>query len=129
MGWNNRVGQALFVLVACAAAAAPSGGFGAAPTALPHPAAAVLSQYCFTCHNDKRKAGGLVLQTKDLNNVGPDAETWEKVVRKLRMGAMPPPGQPRPDNQTTDSFVAALEGQLDHVAALHPNPGRTQALH
>ncbi|HVY33920.1 MAG TPA: DUF1592 domain-containing protein, partial [Caulobacteraceae bacterium] len=36
---------------------------------------------------------------------------------------------PRPDNQTTDSFVAALEGQLDHVAALHPNPGRTQALH
>ncbi len=128
MSLRNRVVQALCVILACAVA--PSAGVSAAaPTALPHPDTAVLSQYCFTCHNDKRKAGGLVLQTKDLNKVGPDVETWEKVVRKLRMGAMPPPGQPRPDNQTTDAFVSALEGQLDHEASLHPNPGRTQALH
>jgi len=89
----------------------------------------MLSKYCFTCHNDKRKVGGLVLENKDLTNVGPDADTWEKVVRKLRMGSMPPPGMPRPDLQTTDKFVAELETQLDHEAALHPNPGRTQALH
>ena len=131
MGLKSRVGQALFVLIACAAGvAAPSSGVMAAATPAPaHPDGALLSKYCFTCHNDKRKAGGLVLQTKDLNNVGPDAESWEKVVRKLRMGAMPPPGMPRPDPQTTDAFVSALEGQLDHEAALHPNPGRTEALH
>ena len=70
-----------------------------------------------------------MLENKDLNHVGPDAETWEKVVRKLRMGSMPPPGMPRPDLQTTDTFVAALENRLDEEAALHPNPGRTQALH
>ena len=51
------------------------------------------------------------------------------MVRKLRMGSMPPPGLPRPDNQTTVSFVSALEDKLDEEAALHPNPGRTQALH
>ena len=128
MSLQSRVAQAFVVMFACAAAIFPTGE-GRAAAAPDHPDTAVLSQYCFTCHNDKRKAGGLVLQTKDLNNVGPDAETWEKVVRKLRMGAMPPPGQPRPDNQTTDAFVSALEGQLDHEAALHPNPGRTQALH
>ncbi len=94
-----------------------------------HPDTALLSQYCFTCHNEKRHVGGLVLETKDPAHVGPDAEAWEKVVHKLRMGAMPPPGRPRPDNQTTEAFVAALEGRLDHEAALHPNPGRTQALH
>ncbi|HVY34315.1 MAG TPA: DUF1592 domain-containing protein [Caulobacteraceae bacterium] len=130
MSWQILVARGLAALLACAAAAAPTGMVRAA-AALPeaHPDTAVLSQYCFTCHNDKRKAGGLVLETKDLNHVGPDAETWEKVVRKLRMGAMPPPGLPRPDAQTTDAFVQALEGRLDQEAALHPNPGRTEALH
>ena len=106
--------------------AAPASDAGLAPA---HPDGALLGKYCFTCHNDKRKVGGLVLENKDLSNVGPDAETWEKVVRKLRMGAMPPPGMPRPDLQTTDAFVSSLEAKLDQAAALHPNPGRTQALH
>jgi len=128
--------QALLWMLACGAvSAAWVGGSGAAASAsaasLPagHPDGAMLSKYCFTCHNDKRKVGGLVLENKDLTNVGPDADTWEKVVRKLRMGSMPPPGMPRPDLQTTDAFVSSLEGQLDQAAALHPNPGRTQALH
>ncbi|HVY32927.1 MAG TPA: DUF1592 domain-containing protein [Caulobacteraceae bacterium] len=130
MRWRNPIGRA-FVGFACTVAfALPAGGVGAAATPpTSHPDGAVLSQYCFTCHNDQRKAGGLVLQGKDLTRVGPDAETWEKVVRKLRMGAMPPPGLPRPDNKATEAFVQALEGRLDHDAALHPNPGRTQALH
>jgi hypothetical protein len=119
-------------LFACATVfAVPTAGVKAVAQTLPaaHPDTALLSQYCFKCHNDKRRVGGLALDTKDLNHVGPDAEVWEKVVRKLRMSAMPPPGQPRPDNQTTDAFVQSLEDRLDQAAALHPNPGRTQALH
>jgi len=131
--------QAFLVFFAFgAASAAPSGGSGAlaAPAAssiasMPadHPDGSILSKYCLACHNDQRKVGGLALDTKDLGHVGPDADTWEKVVRKLRMGSMPPPGMPRPDLQTTDAFVASLENKLDEDAALHPNPGRTQALH
>ena len=138
MSVRYRISQALSVLLACgvASAALVAGPAAVAPArasaaSLPadHPDGAMLSKYCFTCHNDKRKVGGLVLENKDLTHVGPDAETWEKVVRKLRMGSMPPPGMPRPDLQTTDNFVAALESKLDEEAALHPNPGRTQALH
>ena len=137
MSVQNRVARPVAALLACAAvcAAAIVGPASAAPSPsasiLPagHPDGAILSKYCFTCHNDKRKVGGLVLENKDLNHVGPDADTWEKVVRKLRMGSMPPPGMPRPDLQTTDAFVKSLEDQLDQEAALHPNPGRTQALH
>src|SRR4051812_10775240 len=55
---------------------------------------AVLQQYCFGCHNQKLKTGGLVLDTLDLNQVPADAEVWERVISKLRAGSMPPPGRP-----------------------------------
>src|SRR6185295_1957268 len=51
---------------------------------------AVLTRYCFTCHNEKLKTGGLALDKVDLNNIPAGAETWEKVIRKLRGNAMPP---------------------------------------
>jgi len=60
----------------------------------------------------------------DSANVGPHAETWEKVVRKLRVGAMPPQGMPRPDRATMDSLAASIETSLDRAAAAGPNPGQ-----
>jgi len=54
---------------------------------------ALLDQYCVTCHNERLKTGGLALETLPLNRLGEtNAETWEKVVRKLRAGLMPPAG-------------------------------------
>ena len=58
---------------------------------------AVLDQYCVTCHNQKLKTAGLMLDKLDLAQVGEHAEQWEKVVRKLRAGMMPPAGLPRPE--------------------------------
>ena len=58
---------------------------------------AVLNKYCVTCHSAKLRTGGLSLQDADLSNVPAAAETWEKVIRKLRTGSMPPQGMPRPD--------------------------------
>src|SRR5262245_56115074 len=56
----------------------------------------LVNQYCVTCHNKRMKTAGLLLDEKDLSNPGADAEVWEKVVRKLRGGLMPPVGRPRP---------------------------------
>ncbi len=86
---------------------------------------ALLNQYCVVCHNDKLKTAGLLLDKADPTNVSLDAETWEKVVRKLRAGAMPPQGMPRPDHATLEQFVETLETSLDNAAAAKPNPGRT----
>src|SRR5262249_49240456 len=80
-------------------------------------------KYCVTCHNQKLKTAGLTLDTVDPSSVGPDAEVWEKVVRKLRAGMMPPAGRPRPDKPDIDGFVSALEEQLDRASAATPNPG------
>lgn len=85
---------------------------------------AVLNQYCFTCHNQRAKTAGLSLDSLDLSTIGRDAETWEKVVRKLRSGMMPPQGSPRPDDLTRASLVSWLTTELDRAAAANPNPGR-----
>ena len=66
-----------------------------ASTAAPY--RAVLNQYCVTCHNEKLKTAGLMLDKLDYAHPGPNAEIWEKVVRKVRAGMMPPGGAPRPD--------------------------------
>ena len=97
----------------------------AALVAADNPApAAVLEKYCITCHNEKRKTAGLMIDKLDLQRVGGDAETWEKVARKFRTHEMPPPGASRPDNATYTAVTAHLENALDVAAAAHPNPGR-----
>src|SRR4051812_11686770 len=88
----------------------------------------LLNTYCITCHNERAKTGGLALDKLDIQHVGENAETWEKVVRKLRSGMMPPSGARRPDRATLDGFVTSLESALDRAAAAKPNPGTT-ALH
>ncbi len=95
----------------------------------PVEARALLDRYCVTCHNEKLRTAGLTLETMDVVNVGAGAEVWEKVIRKLRMGAMPPPGRPRPDQAAYDAFATYLETSLDRAAAARPNPGRTETFH
>jgi hypothetical protein len=85
---------------------------------------ATIDQYCVTCHNGRLKTGGLVLDTAALDRVADDPATWEKVVRKLRLGVMPPPGSRRPDRATYDRTISSLESELDAAAATHPHPGR-----
>ena len=87
-----------------------------------------LASYCISCHNEGAKTGGLALDTVNLANVGEHADVWEKAVRKLRGGMMPPPGARRPDQASIDGFVTWLERSLDSAAAANPNPGRV-ALH
>jgi len=85
---------------------------------------AVLDQYCVTCHNETARTAELLLDQADLDKIGQQPEVWEKVVKKLRSGAMPPAGMPRPDQATYDSLALYLETALDRAAAAHPNPGR-----
>jgi mono/diheme cytochrome c family protein len=85
---------------------------------------AVLAKYCITCHNQRLKTGGLALDTLSLGDIAHHTEEWEKVVRKVRTGAMPPVGRPRPDRALTDSLATWLETELDRAAFEHLNPGR-----
>jgi mono/diheme cytochrome c family protein len=92
------------------------------------PAQGTVDRYCVTCHNPRMKAGGLVLDALPIVNAAREPQTWEKVIRKVRTGMMPPAGAPRPDRATLDSLAAAVEATLDRAAAAAPNPG-APALH
>src|SRR2546422_520452 len=90
---------------------------------------AVLETYCFGCHNQKLRTGGLALDALDMENVAANADVWERVIGKLRAGSMPPPGRPRPDAATYQALAGSLEKDIDRAWAAHPNPGRIAAVH
>src|SRR5262245_58774795 len=101
----------------------------AAPSAVETPSnyQEMLNKYCITCHNQKAKipAGApLALDLANLKDPGEDAAIWEKVVRKLGVGAMPPQGSPSPGPEELNRFRSSLITTLDAAAFRKNNPGR-----
>ena len=100
-------------------------------TGAPPPAASsrqLMDRYCVTCHNERLETAGLDLQALDLAHVADGAETWEKVIQKLRTGTMPPSNRPQPPAADRRATVEWLETSLDAAAVADPNPGRTETL-
>jgi hypothetical protein len=109
---------------ACAAAAVGavlSWRYAATPS--PEQQFAMLDAYCTECHNSAELAGGLSLEGVDHTDIHAQAEVWEKVVRKLRGGLMPPPGGPRPEAEQIAQFVSFMEASIDSAAGAAINPG------
>jgi hypothetical protein len=87
----------------------------------------VVATYCVTCHNTRARTGGLALDDPELADAAAHADVWERVVRKVRAGMMPPAGMPRPDDGTRHALVGDLEAVLDRAALESPDPGRPLA--
>jgi mono/diheme cytochrome c family protein len=130
------VKQSWFLILACAAPLL-AGDSTVAPGTQPHdaahppaaaatvtPAQSLLNRYCVLCHSEKLHTAGVVLQNLDPGMNGPNAATWEKVLRKFGAGQMPPPGLPRPKPEAAAAFTEWLTASLDAAALARPNPGR-----
>ncbi len=117
------------LIIACALAALGARFLFSQPPAVDTPdrQAALVKQYCYGCHSNRAKTAGLTLEALDVRHPddGGEAalETWEKVIRKVRVGMMPPQGAPAPTEQERAGLVAWLESELDRAAASHPYPG------
>ncbi len=85
---------------------------------------AFINDYCVSCHSQKAKIAGVVLEGLDFSRVAANADIWEKILRKVRTAQMPPVKAPQPETAETAAFVGWLEGSLDRAARLDPNPGR-----
>jgi mono/diheme cytochrome c family protein len=90
---------------------------------------AVLTRYCVTCHNERAKTAGFVIDPASLATAGDHAEALEKIVKKLRTTAMPPAGAPRPDDATYDAVASAIESALDRAATMRPQVGKLPLAH
>jgi hypothetical protein len=104
----------------------------AAPVAAHAPAltaaelTAVVQKYCQVCHNDQLLTGNMSLNGFDVANPMARPEIAEKMIQKLRVGMMPPPGAPRPGQDTLEALMSTLEQTMDRAAATNPNPGSRQ---
>jgi hypothetical protein len=133
LGWSVSAQQAPRATVA----AAPRATTQAPRQAAPRPVAAhgrempadqqtaTVKQYCATCHNDRARAGGLSFAAFDATRLNdPEMSALaERMIRRIRVGMMPPPGARRPDGDGLQALAAGMEGQIDRAAALTPNPG------
>src|SRR5687767_3684097 len=83
----------------------------------------VVQRYCVVCHNDPMMTGNISFQSFDVERAADNARTAERMIRKLRAGMMPPPGQPRPGGDTLVMLVETLEARVDAAARAKPNLG------
>jgi mono/diheme cytochrome c family protein len=130
-GLSACIGLALFTTVALTAQTQST----APPTAPPKPVSshstqvtaetqtALVKQYCVTCHNDRGKAGGMSLAEFDAGGAAEHPDLAEKMIRKLRVGMMPPAGARRPAPEVLTELLTYLENRVDAAAAAAPNPG------
>ena len=114
------------------------------PAASPQSVRNLLNRYCVGCHNQRRvattggsasvldtqiRATGLALDVVDAERPSADAEVWERVIKRLKAGSMPPAGRPRPVEEEAHAVAGWLEARIDEAAATNPNPGRTGSMH
>jgi hypothetical protein len=120
------------VLVCAAAGSATTAARGetqrAVPFSTPPKHWDVLDKYCSDCHNTVDWAGGVAFDLFTPDDIASESETWEKAVRKLETGMMPPPGKPRPTRAVLEAFAGELADRLDEAGYAHPYPG-TKSLH
>ncbi len=95
------------------------------PSATPADRKHMLTQYCAGCHNDKLKTAGMSVVPLDAENLAANEPTWEKILRRLSLGEMPPKGMPRPPKEQIGDFTHWLATSLDSMAAANPNPGHS----
>jgi mono/diheme cytochrome c family protein len=85
---------------------------------------ALLDRHCVECHNGRVKAGGIALHGTDVSEVAANPMAWERAVRKVRAGMMPPSGARPLEPAAREALAAGLEAELDRHAVLHlPPPG------
>ena len=89
----------------------------------PRPQQAVVGRYCLECHNDNDLSGNLSFEHVELAQAGQSPDTWEKVIRKLRVGMMPPADALQPTVEERGELIAFLERRLDRAAVATPDPG------
>ena len=123
------LGGMAVVVAAATLQAAPQPVPPAQAATTPDQSRTFLDTHCIVCHNSERRTANLALDEDALDprEAPQHADIWEKVIRKLRTGAMPPAGRPRPDARAAAEVVSYLETTIDAAAVRRPMVGRPVA--
>lgn len=64
---------------------------------------------CIGCHGPKKSKGKITLHTLDGNlatGAGGEMERWEKILKELKSGEMPPEGEKQPSGSERNAMIA-----------------------
>ncbi len=86
----------------------------------------MLDKYCSRCHNDFDNVAGLSVADLRADDIaaGRNAEAWEKILRRVAAGEMPPHSKPQPEAAQRAAFVQWLDGGRAQFVVANPDPGR-----
>ncbi|HEV3115903.1 MAG TPA: DUF1592 domain-containing protein [Gemmataceae bacterium] len=84
----------------------------------------LLTQYCVGCHNSELKKGSIVFDSDDSTHLLADKELWQKVLKMLRSGMMPPRGRSRPSAEEISQIARWIKYSAFGIDPHHPDPGR-----
>jgi hypothetical protein len=110
-----------FLPIAAAALAAGCDQFGGSTAAEAGRQWQMVDRYCTDCHNEAEVAGNIAFDKLGPESIAAHPDVFEKAVRKLRGRMMPPPNEPRPEDEQLVSFVSWLERSLDEAAVANPH--------
>jgi hypothetical protein len=89
----------------------------------------VLTETCAQCHNERLASGGMsIAGLNNSSSIVQHREVWEKILRRVQAGEMPPPGTAKPSEPRLRAFTDAIQAEFDRAdAAIKPDPGRVTA--
>ncbi len=88
----------------------------------------VFTQTCSQCHNAQLASAGLNVTALSANSMIQNRAEWEKILRRVRTGEMPPPDVTRPPDAQMNAFVNFVQSEFDRAdASVKPDPGRVTA--
>ncbi len=89
----------------------------------------LLAKSCAPCHNDRMASGGLNAGAFTTpSSVLEQREGWERILKKMKSGEMPPKGIPRPPVAEISALAKFVEGEFDRAdRSLKRDPGRVTA--
>ena len=130
--WSKLVGGIAATVAVSAYGQGPTVHSTAMPSTAAHMSpkdqAALVDRYCSDCHNPDEKRGSMTLTDLDMAHPERNVDLAEKVIRKVGVSMMPPPGKARPDATTMKLFASSLAANVDTYAEAHPYLGNP-ALH
>jgi hypothetical protein len=116
----------LFIPAACAlSVASPSGAAEPQNSPYEKQILPMLEDYCYDCHGDGEKRGGLALDKfTSLSAHLANTEMWYTVWKNVTSQMMPPSGKPQPSDADRAALLHWIEGSVFKVDSANPDPGR-----
>jgi len=84
----------------------------------------VLENYCFKCHANGKKKGGVSLEKTKSSGAVEDQKLWESVLENVKTGTMPPDDEKQPSLAERETITHWIEAVVLAVDPNKPDPGR-----